>query len=415
MLLTYTTMYKPTKIEAEILDSMGYAAFKLWNVANYEKRNYEELGMDKFPDWYNQIKRLKNNYFYKSLPSQTAQEVLKVLQGSWSSFFKLTKTGGIKNPRPPRYKQSAIQFAYLNNGFKVLDDGNIRFSIPKTLKEILLKNNGLKIQYLVFKENIFKQFSNIKQVKFTKLGSEYRISIIYEIETVEPKPDNKRYLFIDMGINNLFTCVDAANNRSFIVGKEYLSIQHYFNKQIAHYQSINSSQQSIKGIKYPKPSKRILDLYVKRNNKTKDYLHKVTRYIADYCNNNDINIVVIGNITNIRKGKNLGKTNNQKLHALPFKQMRDILKYKLELYGITLIEQKEVYSSQCSPDSRKVSKLYAKKSNRKNRGLYVAKKNIYNADCVGAYNIGRLAMQDNLIQKIKVPTEILSAPVKVAV
>ena len=408
-------MYKPTKVETEILDSIGYAAFKLWNVANYEKRNYKDLGMDKFPNWYDQKKRLKTNYFYKSLPSQTAQEVLKVLQGSWSSFFKLTKTGGVKNPQPPRYKQSAIQFTYLNNGFKMLEDGNIRFSIPKTLREILLKNNGMKIQYLVLKDNIFKQFSNIKQVRFTKLNSGYRISVIYEIAIMEPKQDNGKYLFIDLGVNNLFTCVDSVNNKSFILGKEYLSIQHYFNKQIAHYQSINSSQQFAKGVKYPKPSKRVLNFYNKRNNKTKDYLHKVTHYIAEYCNNNNITGVVIGDMTNIRKDKNLGNVNNQKLHALPFKTISDMLEYKLKRHGIVLIKQKELYSSQCPPDSKEVSYEYAQKSNRKNRGLYVADEKVYNADCVGAYNIGRLAMQNNLIQKIKVPTEVLSAPVKVAV
>ena len=34
-----------------ILDKMSYFAYKLWNVSNYEKMNYKELGFDKFPDW----------------------------------------------------------------------------------------------------------------------------------------------------------------------------------------------------------------------------------------------------------------------------------------------------------------------------------------------------------------------------
>ena len=43
----------------EVVGHMGYAAFKLWNVANYEKRNYKELGMSQYPNWYDQKKRLK--------------------------------------------------------------------------------------------------------------------------------------------------------------------------------------------------------------------------------------------------------------------------------------------------------------------------------------------------------------------
>jgi putative transposase len=58
--------------------------------------------------------------------------------------------------------------------------------------------------------------------------------------------------------------------------------------------------------------------------------------------------------------------------------------------GIVLIKQKEYYSSQCPPDTPKVSKKYATKNNRKYRGLYITKDAVYNAYCVGAYNILRL-------------------------
>ena len=51
-----------------ILKHMSYSAAKLWNVGNYEKRNYRLLGLEKFPDWYDQKKRLKSHFFYKNLP-----------------------------------------------------------------------------------------------------------------------------------------------------------------------------------------------------------------------------------------------------------------------------------------------------------------------------------------------------------
>ena len=35
---------------------MCYAASKLWNVCNYERRRYKELGLEKYPDWYYQKK-----------------------------------------------------------------------------------------------------------------------------------------------------------------------------------------------------------------------------------------------------------------------------------------------------------------------------------------------------------------------
>lgn len=41
----------------------------LWNVANYERKCWINAGDTKYPDWYDQKKRLKDHYWYKSLPS----------------------------------------------------------------------------------------------------------------------------------------------------------------------------------------------------------------------------------------------------------------------------------------------------------------------------------------------------------
>ena len=105
MLLSKKTTIHLNKTEANILGHMNYAAYKLWNVCNYERQHYKELNLVKYPDWYYQKAQHKENMWYKALPSQTAQEVCKVLDQAWRSFYRLQKTGGIENPRPPRYKQ----------------------------------------------------------------------------------------------------------------------------------------------------------------------------------------------------------------------------------------------------------------------------------------------------------------------
>ena len=132
------------------------------------------------------------------------------------------------------------------------------------------------------------------------------------------------------------------------------------------------------------------------------YLHKVTRYVVDYCKKKDIRTVVIGDLTNIRKDKDLGHVTNQKLHALPYKKIYTMLEYKLAMEGIRLVKQKESYSSQCSPMSASVGKKYACKANRVKRGLYQDKDYSWNADCVGAFNILRLYFQETgIIQKME--------------
>ncbi|MDO4491020.1 MAG: transposase, partial [Lachnospiraceae bacterium] len=143
------------------------------------------------------------------------------------------------------------------------------------------------------------------------------------------------------------------------------------------------------GIKYPKTSKHLKKLYVKKNNCIKDYIHKMTRYITDYCVSNGIYRVVAGDIKGIRKKKDLGAKTNQKLHSLPYARIYKQLEYKLKLQGIKLIKQEERYTSQCPPESKEVSRACAKKENRKKRGLFFVDDVIYNADAVGAYNILR--------------------------
>lgn len=108
----------------------------------------------------------------------------------------------------------------------------------------------------------------------------------------------------------------------------------------------------------------------------------MTRYITNYYVKNDIHTVVIGDIKGIRKERNLGRKTNQKLHSLPYARIYMQLEYKLKMKGICLIRQEESYSSQCPPQSEKVSHIYAEKRNWKKRGICIV-------DAVGAYNILR--------------------------
>ncbi|MBQ0136162.1 MAG: transposase, partial [Oscillospiraceae bacterium] len=214
--------------------------------------------------------------------------------------------------------------------------------------------------------------------------------------------ENGHCLSIDPGLHNLLTCYDNEG-RSFILGRKYLEITRKYVKEISRVQSQWAKQQVKKGVKYPKSSKHVKCLYVKKRNCIKDYLHKVTGYIARYCEEHEIHTVVIGDLKGIREFRNIGNKNNQKLHGLPYEQIYGMLKYKLEMRGITFVKQKESYSSQCSPVSEDVSKKSAEKGNRKNRGLYVEKTGqIYNADAVGAFNILR---KNNAVtgRKIEMP------------
>ena len=63
----------------------------------------------------------------------------------------------------------------------------------------------------------------------------------------------------------------------------YLELERYFHKEIARVQARWYGQQSGKGVKHPVTSKHIRKLYKRKQDSVTDYLHKITRYLAEYC------------------------------------------------------------------------------------------------------------------------------------
>lgn len=391
MLLSHKTSIRLQADEANIIGHMCYAAYKLWNICNYERLHHQELGLEQYPDWYYQKSHHKSNLWYKSLPSQTAQEICKQLDKAWKSFYALVKSGGIENPKPPRFKQEGICITYIQNGMRHLkEEGMIRLSLPKNLKTYMADTYGIDDNYLYLKNVIFQDIENIKQIKLypPRPDGRMKVIVIYEEADEKQLEDNGNYLSIDLGLHNLMTCYDSSG-RAFILGRQYLSIARYFNKEIARVQREWSSAQAKMGIRYPKTSKHLQRLYTKKKNSVRDYLHKITHNLVEYCAAEDINTVIIGDIKRIRKGQDLGRKTNQKLHELPFEQIYTMLEYKLARKGIRLIRQEESYSSQCSPYAEEVNAENAEKKNRIRRGLYQDQGKVFHADAVGAYNIMR--------------------------
>ena len=410
MLLTYQFEIKVNNKLGIILGHLTYAASKLFNVGNYERKEYKSLGFDKMPDWYNQKKRLKDDIWYKSLPSQTSQEILAILDRSWKSYLTLHNKWEKKNkdvpyndrknePQSPYYKKDGyhMNINYLSNGFKVIND-KIRFSIPKKFKEHL--NDKYQINDNFFYIKLKRHFDDIKQIEFSYLDKDrYIVYVIYEKDIKKQVEDNKHYISIDIGVKNLLSVYDN-NGSSFIVsGHSILNTNYYFSKKIAYYQSLYDK--CYPHHKKGETTKRIKHLYDMKNKRIKLALHRATKIILDYCLSNNASKVIIGDLSGLLSAKNEFGNNkekhrfNQNVRAINFSKIYRLLDYKLKLVGIELIKVNEAYSSSCSPVSPLVDKRFANKTNRVYRGLFKEGNNVYNADIVGAYNIMRIYRQNN--------------------
>ena len=377
-----------SKKEFRNLKYLSHIAKNLTNEAIYNIRQYY-FNKKKYLSYNENYKMLKNSENYKKLNSNMAQQILKEVDGSFKSFFgllKLAKNGQYKGKiKLPNYLDKdgfttlVIGFVRLKDDMLVVPYSN---SFRKTHKEITVKLppilKGKKIKEIRI---IPKQHSRYFEVQYT-----------YEVEEVQRELNKENALGIDLGIDDLCTCVTNTGASFIIDGRKLKSINQYYNKTNAKLQSIKDKQ------KIEHITLRQKRIARKRNNRIEDYLSKAARIIINYCLNNDIGKIVLGYNEDFQRNSNIGSINNQNFVNIPYGKLRDKLIYLCKLYGIEFKLQEESYTSKASFFDGDEIPIYDKENpqeyvfsgKRIKRGLYqTSTGKLINADCNGALNILR--------------------------
>ena len=379
-----------TKEEYNILRELCRTAKNLTNQAIYNVRQhyFQEKQYLRYESNYHELKNSNN---YKLLNSNMAQQTLKDVDQMFKSFFALIKLA----------KQGKYNFKYIKlpkylpkNGYSNLIIAQFRIKdniliIPYS--NIFKKKYETKIQIRVPKILENKKIKEIQIIpKFN--ARFFEIQYTYEIQEEDIQLNTNNALAIDLGVNNLCTCVTNTGKSFILDGKKLKSINQFFNKQNARLQSIKDKQ-NIK-----KQTKQQYLISRKRKNRVDDYISKTCRYIINYCLINDIGTLVIGYSQSFQNKTNLSKKNNQIFTQLPFGKIREKLEYLCKRYNINYILQEESYTSKASffdNDELPIynadnPQTYEFSGKRIKRGLYQTKNNYcFNADCNGALNILR--------------------------
>ncbi len=208
------------------------------------------------------------------------------------------------------------------------------------------------------------------------------------VEPVELDPD--KALSIDPGLDNWLTCVDSLGNAFIVDGKHLKSLNQWYNKRVAT-------------IKEGKPQGfwcRLLDRITgKRNRQMRNAVNKAARLVINHCLENGIGTLVFGWNKGQKQGSQMGRKTNQKFVSVPTARLKKRIQQLCEQYGIVFIEQEESYTSKASALNLDEIPVYGEKpegwkqsGKRVKRGLYLsADGETINADCNGAWNIGRKA------------------------
>jgi IS605 OrfB family transposase len=284
---------------------------------------------------------------------------------------------------PPSYlpKDGYYTLEYPSQSFQIKDD-HIRLGIPRAYRDEF-DCDLTEIQILFTYDEV--RDANIKRVQILpRTDAQYfAYRVLYEQDVEEVETIDGSWLGIDLGVDDLATCVDHRGHSFIVDGRHLKSQNRWFNTRLAHYQSIKDTQ-GIEGT-----TRRIERLHQKRRYAVNDYLTKTVRAITDYC----IEAMYVGDGKGWKQTVNLGDRTNQNFVQIPFDTLKQKLKHKLDARGVAFELVPEAHTSKCSfYDEEPVEHYDEYVGERVERGLFEASdRTRYNADVNGAVNMARKA------------------------
>ena len=388
--------------EKRLLMFLFHISKNLYNVSLYTLRQ-QYFNYDKISSYYELNKLLNSNENFHILNTYASICTIRQAYNSMSLFIKhhndlpkyLSKRDVYAlytdQVRPILYNNKKCIKLPLSNLVRTKKVLTTTFNDP-LIREFIKELNINKIENIYFPIPKVIEDKEIKQVRIVPLykGEYIEIEFSYKKEKVELNEGNNNTLSIDVGINNLMTLV-TTNNISYIIdGKRLKSINQFYNKQKAYYQS------KLVNNKY---SKRLRRFDLRNKHRIDDYVNKAVNQVIKISKEEKVNTIVIGynkglkekgikndNLTNKEKSKI-----NQNFTRIPISRLINKIKYKCEEYSINCIVINESYTSLSSfYDNDKIDKQEKYSGKRIKRGLYLTKNNIeVNADVNAALNILR--------------------------
>ncbi|PSP50150.1 transposase [Halobacteriales archaeon QH_7_69_31] len=349
------------------LDSLGFAASKLWNVARWTaERIWSETGH--IPGHAELSSYLKSKERYADLNAQSSQRVIQELAEAFKSWYGHRQNGD-QNANPPAYRKHGDQHprstvTFKEDGFKHdPENGRVRLSKGRNLKygwsDFILceyaADPGVDIE-------------NVQQVRAVYGRGEWRLHFVCRHE-IDPEPPGDGVAGIDLGISNV-AAVSFGDEGVLYPGGALKEDEYWFHKKRAECDDSSSTEAE--------------RLDRKRTERRSHFLHTLSKDIVAECFERAVGTIVVGDLSDIRNREDRGDHGNLDLHGWAFNRLTSMLEYKAEERGIDVEQVDERGTSKtCSSCGTEGD------GQRVERGLYVCEScgTVANADINGAENI----------------------------
>ncbi len=334
-------------------------------------------------------KILKDNPHYKALAAQAAQQTLKSVGESITSYNGLVNAyyrEEVDKPSLPQYRKSgglaAVTFPRQALTYK---DGCFYPSISRETKPHLLSEIALPLPEFIDSDWV-------KEVTvrpcYGQLWIDWVIEDGKQIVEINSNLDYTQAWSFDHGGTNWLTGVSTLGQSLIIDGRKLKSMNQGYCRLVAKYKQGKSD------FYWDSNLDRV---QLKRNNQMRDAINKAARFIINRCLADGVGNLIIGWNEGQKNGSNMNKRGNQNFVPIPTGRLIERLNQLCPEFGIVLTVTEESYTSKASFLDDDFLPTFGEKPNgwkpsgeRIERGMYKTKKGfLINADCNGAANIAR--------------------------
>lgn len=374
---------RPTNEGFQMIKDFCHLSKNLYNHANYQIRQ-QFFDNGSYLTYEALDKRLKQDASYpdyRNMPTaKSAQQTLRRLVNNWKSYKESHKDWIVHpekykaEPQIPNYldKDGEWDLILTNQDCKVKGDC---LSFPKVFNGFTMKPQFLNNS----------NFVSFRELRFIPRKTRIIVELVYRQAVPDMRAYNNRCVGIDLGVNHLAAVANNFHAPVFTInGRILKSLNQFRNKQIAKYQSVVDTDFSERILR------KFQECCGKRERQIKDFLHKASKRILDYCLEYGVTMIVIGYNDQWKETcKQRDDNLRQNFKYIPFLMFVNMIRYKAENCGITVVTTEERYTSGTSfVDGEYPGRADYDRSRRVKRGLFLSNKGVsVHADVNAAYQI----------------------------
>ena len=282
------------------IDVAAFKAKNLYNAALYLVRQ-SFIFENRYPGYEDLYHQMKGHEAYRALPTKVAQQVLRLLDKNWQSYFAACEayredpSKFRKHPKMPHYKHKT--------------DG--RYALVYTIQA--LSRPGVRrglIQPSMLPITIQTKQTHIAQVRIVPRSGFYVVEAVYECQETAPSGNPALYAAVDIGVDNLAAI--TANKKGFVPrlvnGRPMKSTNQFYNKRKAELQT---------ALGHEGTTARMERFTAKRTRRINHYLHTASKAIIALLVAEGIGTLVVGKNPLWKQQVDLGREIQPDLRSNP--------------------------------------------------------------------------------------------------